>query len=238
MRHTIHVLRVLLMQLTQFPNVVGVELLNEPAGSNPDKLKKWYSEAIMALRQIDPEVPLYLGECWQTEDFTSYVESSGFPSIILDHHLYRCFTQEDHEVLAYDHAGRLWDHNGSTLQTLTRVSQKLEACGGALIIGEWSGALNPRSLEGLDNQDHARSQFIRAQVDLYEKCCAGYFFWTYKKQEGGDKGWSFRDAVEGGVFPRDIGLRVQRPVGEWGARMGAARDRALGGCFVGLLERC
>ena len=244
MRHTIHVLRVLLTHLTQFSctfdppldNIVGIELLNEPApGSRQKLLEKWYSDAILSLRSINPDMPLYIGDCWQTDHFASYItkNSSSFSDIILDHHLYRCFTSEDQEVSAYDHAGRLWDHNGSTMQTFSRAEAKLESAGGALVVGEWSGALNPKSLERLNNQDHARSQFIQAQVDLYERQCAGYFFWTYKKQWGGDKGWSLRDAVEGGVFPKAIGLRIKKPLEEYHendrvTRRDAAKDKAIG----------
>jgi glucan 1,3-beta-glucosidase len=242
MQHTIHILRILLMKLSEFSrsfnpplcNIVGIELLNEPApGPQRKLLEKWYTDAIRALHSIDPTIPLYIGDCWQTDDFASYIQNIS-SNIILDHHLYRCFTSEDHAVSAYDHAGRLWDHNGSTPQMFARVAEKLESAGGGLVIGEWSGALNPKSLDGLNNEHHARSQFIQAQVDLYERHCAGYFFWTYKKQWGGDKGWSFRDAVEGGVFPTSIGLTVKKPVadheGTRATRRETAKDKALGVC--------
>lgn len=244
MQHTIHILRILLVTLTRFSrsfnpplhNIVGIELLNEPApGPHRNLLEKWYTDATRALRSIDPTIPLYIGDSWQTDDFALYIQNTSheFSNIILDHHLYRCFTSEDQAVSAYDHAGRLWDHNGPTPQMFARVAEKLESSGGGLIIGEWSGALNPKSLDGLNNEKHARSQFIQAQVDLYERRCAGYFFWTYKKQWSGDKGWSFRDAVEGGIFPTSIGLTVKRSVTEYRedqrtTRRDAAKAKALG----------
>lgn len=112
-----------------------------------------------------------------------------------------------------------------------RVSQKLEGAGCGLVVGEWSGGLNPGSLQGVGNKDGARREFVEAQLQLYERYCAGWFFWTYKKEHEGDNGWSFRDAVGAGVFPGFVGLRAQRPVGDDPARMGrrdAARDGALG----------
>ena len=222
MRHTVHVLAVVLTHITKFinsfspplPNFVGIELLNEPApGRDMAALKQWYYDAIRSLRVIDARVPIVIGDSWQTDDLAEYlshkVDSLQHPHVVLDHHLYRCFTQEDLDVLAYDHAGRLWDLDGDARRTFARVTDKLESAGCDMIVGEWSGALNPRSLDPLPNQDHARLQFNQAQVDLYELYCAGYFFWTYKKQSGGDKGWSFRDAVRGDVFPKSIGLRLK-----------------------------
>ena len=246
MRHTIHVLTVLLTHIIKFinsfdpplPNIVGIELLNEPApGHHTAALKRWYSDAIRSLRGIDARVPIVIGDSWQTDDFTGYLsqEAGSFqhPHLVLDHHLYRCFTQEDMDIPAYDHAGRLWDLNGGARQTFARVTDKLESVGCDMIVGEWSGALNPKSLDHLPNQGHARSQFIQAQVDLYEQYCAGYFFWTYKKQWEGDRGWSFRDAVRGGVFPKSIGLRPKRPLEHHSreARLNArevARSRSYG----------
>ena len=246
MRHTVHVLTVVLTHITKFinsfnpplPNFVGIELLNEPApGHHTEALKQWYSDAIRSLRTINPRVPIVIGDSWQTDDYAGYLyhmaDSLQHPHVILDHHLYRCFTQEDMDVLAYDHAGRLWDLNGSVRQTFARITDKLQSAGCDMMVGEWSGALNPKSLDSLPDQDHARSQFIRAQVDLYEQYCAGNFFWTYKKQWEGDKGWSFRDTVRSGVFPKLIGLRLTRSL-EYhprGARLNAreaARSRSFG----------
>ena len=246
MRHTVHVLAVVLTHITMFinsfnpplPNLVGIELLNEPApGHHTAALKQWYYDAIRSLRAIDARVPIVISDSWRTDDLAGYLshiaDSLQHPHVILDHHLYRCFTQEDISVLAYDHAGRLWDLDGDARRTFARVTDKLGSAGCDMIVGEWSGALNPMSLDPLPNRDHARSQFIQAQVDLYEQYCAGYFFWTYKKQWEGDKGWSFRDTVRGGVFPKSIGLRLRRPLEHHSceARLNAreaARSRSFG----------
>ena len=220
------------------PNFVGIELLNEPApGHHTPELKRWYSDAIRSLRTIYPGVPIVISDSWNTDDFAGYISHEAgllqHPHLVLDHHLYRCFTQEDIDLPAYDHAGRLWDLNGATRRTFSNVTDKLESAGCDMIVGEWSGALNPKSLDHLPNKHHARSQFIQAQVDLYEQYCAGNFFWTYKKQWEGDQGWSFRDAVRGGVFPKSIGLHLKRPLehhsreAQLNARE-AARSRSLG----------
>lgn len=231
MQHAKHVLRVLLSLLMRFPNVIGIELLNEPAPPSDPVLQGWYSDTIRELRSVDPTMPLYISECWRAENYAGYI--SGLPQttatfVALDHHLYRCFTKEDIHISALQHARNMADANG-TAGMFARVSEKL---GGGLVVGEWSGALNPGSLRGSHDPAGDQRQFVSAQLELFEKYCAGYFFWTYKKQNRGDKGWSFRDAVEGGTFPSWVGLKARRScIGDEQSRQGRRsnlRDKALG----------
>lgn len=94
--------------------------------------------------------------------------------------------------------------------------------------------MNPGSLHGLggDSERDARREWVDAQLALYEKFCAGWHFWTFKKAEPGDHGWSMRDAHGGGVFPDFVGMRANVScVGDEErvrGRRDAARDRALG----------
>lgn len=121
---------------------------------------------------------------------------------MLDHHLYRCFTGSDITTKASQHAKVLAKPGGWTQKSFERAAERLGRAGGGLIVGEWSGALNPGSLEGRDGE---QAEYVKAQMGLYEKWCGGWFFWTYKKNGGRDTGWSFRDAVEVGVVPGWVG---------------------------------
>ena len=245
MTHTIRVLTALITHLTAFcqsfdpplPNLLGIELLNEP--QQDPSLEQWYREAIHSIRQIDASVPIYIGDSWMTDHYAGYISSnaSTAPFTVLDHHVYRCFTHEDISTSANQHTRNLTDPKAGTPQMLSRVAQTLEAAGGALIIGEWSGALNPGSLRGVGNEDSARREYVHAQLALFERHCAGYFFWTYKKEQPGDKGWSLRDAARAHIFPYRVGLsgrdRVLREDEEWHVRRAQARDKAFGtSCIV------
>ncbi|KAF8911874.1 glycoside hydrolase superfamily [Mucidula mucida] len=127
--HTIHVLLTLIRLLNNaYPNIVGIELLNEPAPPSDTLLKDWYSEATKAISALDPTIPLYLGECWQTDNYAEYIKSAQGHTpnmLVLDHHLYRCFTGEDIQTSAHDHAGALRDPNNGIVQTLGRVGNSL-----------------------------------------------------------------------------------------------------------------
>ncbi|KAI6027052.1 glycoside hydrolase family 5 protein [Pisolithus marmoratus] len=213
-------------------NVVGVELLNEPKPPHPAVLQTWYKDAIAEVRRLDPSLPLLISDCWMPDIYTDFVKTlpATTAPICLDHHLYRCFTSEEISAPAAQHSASLSNPNAPTPQTFARVASKLEDAGGDLIVGEWSGALNPGSLLGAIDERRERAQFVRVQLDLFERYCAGWFFWTYKKEFPGDSGWSFRDAVDTGVFPRRVGLFPVKPIPhdhvEWAGRKAISCGRA------------
>ena len=93
---------------------------------------------------------------------------------------------------------------------LASVSEKLGRAGVGIVIGEWSGALNPGSLQRPGKEFEERRDFVSAQLALFDKYCGGWFFWTYKKEHRGDSGWSWQDAVEGGTFPTSVGIKYRR----------------------------
>ncbi|KAJ6561112.1 glycoside hydrolase superfamily [Mycena vulgaris] len=234
--HTIHVLRTLVTHLNAHTpplvNVVGIELLNEPHPSVDAELQKWYSAAIKDLAALDPTLPIYLSDCWKTEQYAEYIKStSPHPSfLVLDHHLYRCFTPSDISTPAPAHAHALTDEGAHTPRMFARVAEMLDSAGAGFVVGEWSGALNPGSLTG--SPDDAKN-YVAAQLRLYEARCSGNFFWTYKNHGAQpDRGWCLRDAVEAGVFPRKVGLLASRnPVGDHERQTrvrDSLKDKALG----------
>ncbi|KAH7920763.1 glycoside hydrolase family 5 protein [Leucogyrophana mollusca] len=238
----IRVLRILVTQLLSLRsshspplnNVVGVELLNEPQPPAHDVLRVWYLNVIRELRSLDPGLPIYIADCWQTEEYTEFIHSfTPSPSLIaLDHHLYRCFTASDISTPASLHASSLSDPNASVPRMFAQSAEKLESAGGALVIGEWSGALNPGSLHGALDERQERVRYVQAQLALYEQHCAGWFFWTYKKEQPGDQGWSFRDAVKWGVLPSHFGLKPVKDFrgdpGDQHERKASLKQDALG----------
>ncbi|KAJ3508976.1 hypothetical protein NLJ89_g5465 [Agrocybe chaxingu] len=234
-RVTIHALRSLVTSLKAIQptptNIIGIELLNEPAPPSDHALQSWYTSAISSVRELDPTLPLYLGECWRTDSYADYVaqhHSSSSGLTVLDHHLYRCFTSSDIHTSAEEHSRALGDPNGEMSKMFLRVSEKLGRAGGGVVVGEWSGALNPGSLRGTPGEQR---NFVNAQLELFDRTCAGWFFWTYKKQHPGDTGWNFRDSVEAGVFPSFVGARRgESSPPDVNQRRGArnlARDQAL-----------
>jgi hypothetical protein len=156
-----------------------------------------------------------LGECWRSDSYSSWLVHNDKHVegglTVLDHHLYRCFTSEDIHTPASSLSQAIDPvANGSTCQQFSSVSQKLSNSGGSgLVVGEWSGALNPGSLSGSTTNGFSETKsYVEAQLRLYEsQVCAGWFFWTYKKRYPGDSGWGLRDAVKKGTFPNYVGIK-------------------------------
>ena len=214
--HTIRILQSLLHHIHQLEsntNIVGIELLNEPNPPSDKILENWYTSAITALRSQDPTIPIYMGECWRTKHYAEYISHhhrSSSSLTVLDHHLYRCFTSADIHTTAADHTHSLRDDSASTPRMLATVSEKLGRVGGGIVIGEWSGALNPGSLQRPGEDFEEKREYVNAQLALFDKFCGGWFFWTYKKERRGDTGWSWQDAVERGIFPTLVGIKYRR----------------------------
>ncbi|KAI0322546.1 glycoside hydrolase [Amylostereum chailletii] len=226
-RHILQSLLVNLLNATRnhsppLVNLVGVELVNEPNPTTPDHtfFHDWYRSVFSTLAQIDPNTPLYVGDSWRTYDYAGLIQWAPNPRptlMALDHHLYRCFTQEDGSTPAAMHAQVLRERGQGTPDIFENVANTLNNAGAGLVVGEWSAALNPGSLVGVDTHT-AQREFVDAQLALYERECAGTFFWTFKKQWGGDTGWGLRDAVASGIFPDRVGMKLKRQVEEDGGR--------------------
>ncbi|KAF8342202.1 putative cytoplasm protein [Cantharellus anzutake] len=209
---TVRALRVLAAALSPIPNVVGLELLNEPA--NNDSLQGWYEDTIRAIRSALPprhadEFPIYVGDAWDPNWYASWT-GQRHDFVVLDHHVYRCFTPEDLKLTGDQHAHNI---QTDTRGWFTSLSSKAK---GNFVIGEWSGALGPSSvgLPGADagEQDRQRRVFVRAQSEVFDATSAGSFFWTYKKGQGWDAGWSARDSRLADILPHWRG-GVKRGIG-------------------------
>lgn len=200
---TIQILVALAGAVGGYENVIGLELMNEP--ENNSGLETFYVEAIRAIRSsggAGASLPLYLGDGWNTAHYAKFVaEHSGAGNtLVLDHHLYRCFTPQDHKTPAHEHARGLdVQSNGHTAGWLKDMSRQAQ---GSIIIGEWSAALNPHSLQG--NAQEGQKAFAMAEWQAFEHFTAGYYFWTLKKEGGPDAGWCLYTAMEQGIMPPSL----------------------------------
>ncbi|WVQ64857.1 uncharacterized protein L199_003026 [Kwoniella botswanensis] len=215
-------LRFLASELSRIPHVVGLEVLNEPA--NNSKLQGWYRTILDEIRSIVPvDFPLYISDAWDTQHYANFVGGRD-DFVVLDHHLYRCFTDQDRQKDGYAHAHDIRSGFKNTL------SGQSESAKGNIIIGEWSASLDPHSFPPNipdTEKDAHRREFVKAQLELFEEKTAGYWFWTYKKQDGWDAGWSAKDAARAEILPQWIGgkrFKGDPPVGVKDSEMKSAYD--------------
>ncbi|EIW66615.1 hypothetical protein TREMEDRAFT_45727 [Tremella mesenterica DSM 1558] len=177
------------------PWIVGLELLNEPR--NDDRLQHLYETTLSSIRAIvGPEFPIYISDAWDTPWYASWVgRRTDF--VVLDHHLYRCVSPQDTsrsmDELTHDLRHGFSGYFGGVCDTAK----------GSVVIGEFSATVAPTSLPNVPDgeKDRLRREYVKAQLDLYERCTAGWFFWTYKKGAGWDAGWSSKDAARAEILP-------------------------------------
>lgn len=220
--HTQRVLCVLARELDAKINVVGLQLVNEP--QHRSELCGWYTSTIAAIRNITPDLPIYISDGWSTKEFVDFVAARP-DFVVVDHHLYRCFNGEDHRLSGDEHAHAL-DSDAPGLSALTN------ACRKNFIVGEFSAALNPASLRSNEagEQDRQRRVFAQAQIKLFDRFASGWYFWTYRKDKW-DAGWSLKDATTAAIMPGFVGTKKKaggKLVPDESARLNA-KDHAFGG---------
>lgn len=197
--HSLRVIEDLAARCEAYDNLLGIELVNEPRDVVPlDILDSYYQEGYQHVRKhlSQDRAAVVIHDSFRPYQWDDFMPESDYSNVILDTHLYQCFSDQDHqrnissqiEVAAVERKRQL------------DKMQKHHAC----IVGEWSLGLPPKSLEGLDSlaREAGMRAFGAAQLISYEST-RGWFFWTYRTEEGG--GWSFRDCVNRGWLPGKYG---------------------------------
>jgi glucan 1,3-beta-glucosidase len=193
--HSLRIVTDLAARCKGYDNLLGFELLNEPRWDVPlEIIKTFYREAYQRVRQhIGKERgAVVIHDAFRPLQWAEFMREPDYANVILDTHPYQCFTDED----------RKRDLHAQVEFALLERKKLLDGMKRQLpcVVGEWSCALPPQSLAGRDGfaLDAAMRAFGDAQLINYDTT-RGWFFWTYKTEEGG--AWSFRDCVRRGWLP-------------------------------------
>jgi glucan 1,3-beta-glucosidase len=194
--HTLRVIEALATHCKQHDNLLGIELLNEPRDSVPlEILKKYYQDAYQRIRQqlTATQAAVVFHDSFRAFAWEKFMSGPEYQNVILDTHLYQCFSDEDHRRSM---PGQIELAAVQRKQQLDRMGRDEMPC----IVGEWSLGLPEGNMKGLDAvaQDAALRAFAAAQLLSYEGT-RGWYFWCYRTESGG--GWSFRDSVKQGWMP-------------------------------------
>ncbi len=206
LKSTALALRFLGATLAPNPNVIGLELLNEP--KNDNRLLGWYERTLDELRPLTgPDFPIYVSDAWDTNWYSQWAGRRG-DFVVVDHHLYRCFTPEDKAIDGRGHAAKLAHEF---------APQFLQWCGQApVVVGEWSAGLDDSCLDPdtpAGERDAQKRAWVAGQMDLYERA-AGYWFWTLKTDRPWDAGWSAYNAAQAEILPASMIRRHLRQPGD------------------------
>ncbi|SAM05271.1 hypothetical protein [Absidia glauca] len=183
--------------LSLINNIVGIELLNEPV--DHASLPKFYERAcrtVVAASSSHRPLPVYVGDCWQPAkymDIIAHQLSPHHPFVVLDTHQYFCHTPADHRLSAQQNTEKVENKVGGFLDRQGPTIRR------NVVVGEWAMVLNGASMKGMDER-RAMTDFGAAQARVWDKTCAGQFYWTYKTAD--DKWyWSFKYCHEQNLLP-------------------------------------
>ncbi|MES2876308.1 MAG: cellulase family glycosylhydrolase [Patescibacteria group bacterium] len=179
---TIEILARLAERYRDFPNVWGIELLNEPAVDLTGvKLARFYRNAYRALSKVarpgtrivfsDGYAPFRLTNCFWL------MTKREFP-VVLDTHVYQVFGKRNRSKTFERHIAQLrWTRR---LLWFIRLQQPV-------IVGEWSAMLPAKT-----SPDETRA-YVGAQQAAFDGTLA-HFYWNYKTEAEGR--WNYRDQAE------------------------------------------
>lgn len=206
---TSRVLQAIALQIHDKVNIVGLSLMNEP--DNSDRLQGWYESTITSIRGTLADAagdgpppslfPIFVDDA-RDPNWYSKIVGKREDFVVMDRHIYRCFTEADKQKSGEEHAELIRGHTKDDLVKWHKAAH------GNVIVGEWSAGLGPEGMPHGANageQDRQRRVFVQAQRAVYAENCPGNFFWTYKKGQGWDAGWSARDASRAAILPEWVG---------------------------------
>ncbi|SCU78524.1 LANO_0A03224g1_1 [Lachancea nothofagi CBS 11611] len=175
-------------------NVIGLQVINEAAFSNSAKdEKKFYAKVIQAVQSIDDSLPVVISDGWWPAQWADWLEENKFTnSVVIDSHVYRCFSDSDKKK----NAAQITDE---LPQSVNFSNDKAD-----YMVGEFSCVLDGNTWEKTkENRDECVSKFGQKQTQVFQdKASWGWFFWTFKFQEGDGGEWGFQPMVNKGCIPK------------------------------------
>ena len=188
---TVDVLARLAERYGKRPSLWGIELLNEPSEQIPKSvLINFYQVAYERVRdQAHPEVKVIIADQFRPYAWQDQLASQPYENTVQDSHFYQAFGYFEKRMTIEQHITKVTDEWSRIIKEATRSKP--------LIIGEWSLGLDDAAYAGMNvtQRNAATRAYGTAQLATFERA-AGWFFWTYKKEQSDH--WDFRHSLAKG----------------------------------------
>ena len=209
---TTYTLKTIAQRYSNYTNIWGIELINEPRYDlDLTLLKAWYIEAYQALRKIVPNWRIVMHDSFRAYDWVGFMnDTSKFHNVSLDTHIYFVFSNA---LVEQTQEEKIQDACSASSQIDFMMCEELPT-----IVGEFSFAVNDcaRWLDGFRNgvprteqvglscsttfDDAFFKEYTRSQFWSWERG-NGWIFWNFKTESETEADWSYFGAVEKGWIP-------------------------------------
>lgn len=163
--------------------VVGVQIVNEAITGAQD-MYGWYAGVLSSLSSIDPTTPIFISDAWDlaqaipwTQQQNSAKASKPTCPVVIDTHLYWCFSDADKAMTAQQiicavprSLCELDGHDGDVID-----------CGAAqVLVGEYSCVLDGQTWAKSTGtpQNQLENGFGNAECKRFSQRAGGSCFWT------------------------------------------------------------
>ncbi|ABN67676.2 glucan 1,3-beta-glucosidase [Scheffersomyces stipitis CBS 6054] len=198
--------------LQQFENISGIQVVNEAefAQEPASKQTTYYVAALNSIREADSGIPVIISDGWWTDQWVRFIQkhqqNNNSLGLIIDHHVYRCFSKEDKDKSPMR---IIEDLNNDVLTNLTDNGKGVD-----IMVGEFSCVLDQQSWNkdgAQGRRDELVIQYGNRQCDLInERAGMGFYFWTYKFQSGNGGEWDLKQMVEKGAIRNPFSVNGKR----------------------------
>lgn len=215
--------------------VAAIELVNEPL---PDKLAggtaavvQYSKDGYGEVRTVSSDMPVVVHDAFQNGTFWNNILTSGADYVVIDHHDYQVFSDEevglsaaDHRQLVCSNAGTYsanvdhWVVVGEWSAAMTDCAAALNGYGiGSRYEGYYPGSTHHgscSSINFIDTWDQTLKDntrlYIETQLDVYERFTNGWVFWNFKTEASAE--WDLFRLLNAGVFPQPLTSRQSQSI--------------------------
>lgn len=191
--------------LKNYDNIAAIQVVNEAEYSQDAKRQKeFYSAAINLIREADDQIPIVISDGWFPQQWAEWVQDTqhkvGYIGVVVDHHVYRCFSDDDRKKLPQQ---IISDLEGDVLTNLKDNGKGVD-----YMVGEYSCVIDGQSWDrdgANDKRDQLVIDYGRKQVEtISQRATFGSFFWTYKFQSGNGGEWDFKTMNDKGAISSPV----------------------------------
>lgn len=178
----------------------GIQLLNEPIPVIPKEvLRDYYTRAYRACRKyVGEEIAIVIHDQFQAREWKDFMQTNEFKNVMLDTHIYHCFTEEDNKMTPSELIETVMTKRMAQIKEMSEYFP--------IIVGEWSLGIHPEyTFKELNEAqiDALIRAYASVQTLVYEGV-EGWFFWSYKLNNDEMHSWDYRKCVDHHWMPKVI----------------------------------